>query len=121
VLNRANHLLLGAALAALSIASFGAAVSHAALFTYAAATGVFLVACGHLVDVTLTLRGQQRPHRPVFSVRWNVVLTATDLIFASLILARLLWDLRVPQPVYGLGAAALALSMVRHLLPALRG
>lgn len=117
--DRANHLLWGTALAAFSIASFGAAVSHAALFTHAATTGVFLAIGGQVLDATL--QGQPRAHNPVFSLRWNAMLTATDIIFVSLILFRLLWDLRVAQPVYGLGAVALALSMVRRLLPALRG
>lgn len=116
--SRLTDLLLGAASAAFSVASFGAAVGNTTVFAYAGVGGFLLGICGQSTQALL--KGKRWHYDPVLSARWNGVLMATDIIFVSLILLRLTLEFRVPEPVYWLGAAALAMSTVSRLLPVFR-
>lgn len=116
--SRVINLLLGAALAAFSTASFGAAVGNTALFANTAAAGLVLGLASQVISVMR--RGQLRYFDPVFPAPWNTVLTVTDTIFVSLILFGLILDLRAPESVYWLGSIALLVSVPSRLHPALR-
>jgi len=116
--DRLFYLFFGAATAAFSIASFGAAVGNTALLVYAGLGGFLLGVCSQVTNAFL--KGQHRYYEPVFSARWNDVLMVTGIISVSLVLLRLTLDFRVPEPVYGLGAATLAISAVCRLLPVFR-
>lgn len=116
--SRVIDLFPGAALAAFSTASFGAAVENTALFANAAAAGLVLGLASQAISVVR--KGQRQHFDPVFPAPWNTVLTVTDTIFVSLILFGLMLDLRAPEPVYWLGSIALLVSVPSRLLPALR-
>ena len=116
--SRVTDLLLGAALAAFSTASFGAAVGSTSVFDYAATAGFLLGVASQ--GIGAVWKGQRRYYDPVFPAPWNAVLTVTDTIFIALILLGLTLDLRAPELVYWLGAIALLVSAPSRLLPAFR-
>ena len=116
--SRVTDLLLGAALAAFSTASFGAAFGNTALFAYAATAGLLLGVASKSIGAVW--KGRRRHYDPVFPKPWNAVLTVTDIVFVLLILLGLTLDLRAPEPVYWLGAIALMVSVASRLLPAFR-
>jgi hypothetical protein len=113
--SRLTDLLPGAVWAAFSLSSLGAAVGHMALFAYAGVGGFLLGIFGQCTPAHL--KRQRQYYEPVLNARWNGVLMVTNIIFGSLVLLRLTLDFRVPEPVYGIGAAALALSTASQLLP----